>query len=328
VKTLYDSDPANQVIKDGMKGSPASAFILTTSGVSSVSCSLPPNGAQVDVAASDVYASSCSGIPDTPPSPVSDYFGPIQPMTFVVNVLSSQRTISAASAHKVLGIGADGKVNPWTDPTVYFVRDKGSGTQQMIARAVDVPADKWWGVNAGGSDKVRDGLKAIAPEKAEAAIGILSTDYADPERGNIRVLGFQAKGQSCAFWPDSTPDSFDKANVRDGHYPIWGPVHLLARTTAGQPNAAAAAVVTRFALPKLDQSLVQSIAENHLIPRCAMSVERTAEMGQLAPSTLDYRCNCFFESVVNGSSSCHTCKNNAECPSSAPSCNYGFCESH
>ena len=46
----------------------------------------------------------------------------------------------------------------------------------MLARAIDIAADKWWGKNAGGTSGVVNGLISVAPALANAVIGILSTD--------------------------------------------------------------------------------------------------------------------------------------------------------
>ena len=49
-----------------------------------------------------------------------------------------------------------------------------------------------------------------------------------PRGGGARTgaLAFQANGQTKAYYADSTSGARDRQNVRDGHYPIWGPVHF------------------------------------------------------------------------------------------------------
>ena len=151
----------------------------------------------------------------------------------------------------------------------------------------------------------------------------------DDERGNLRVLAFKPFGGLCAYLPDSTATSFDKRNVRDGHYPIWGPVHFFAQTSSGVPSAAASSLVTRFAAPKLDQTLMDAIIQKHLVPKCAMAVKRSAEIGPFQKRVAtDFRCDCYFEKVATGASSCATCTTATDCPSDAPACNYGYCEAH
>lgn len=281
----------------------------------------------VDLGVSDVFASSCNA---TAPAGVTiaDYLGPIQPMTFTVPAASSQRSISADAAYLAFGLGGGGNAAPWTDPSLFFVRNASSGTQQMIARAMSVPGDRWWGVNRGSSDGVKNGLRVILdPATAEKAIGILATDVADAERNNLRILAFKARGQTCGYLPDSTAFARDKANVRDGHYPIWGPVHLFARTTGGLPNAAAGAFVGRFATARVDKALLDAIIERSLVPQCAMHVTRSEEMGPMASFQPAFECGCYFDFKANGATSCKTCNGPADCAGTAtPACNFGYCE--
>jgi hypothetical protein len=114
--------------------------------------------------------------------------------------------------------------------------------------------------------------------------------------------------------------------VRDGHYPIWGPVHLYARTSGGLPNTSATAMLARFSTPKIDQSLVDAVAAKGLVPECAMRVSRTEEMGAFASYQPQFGCGCYFDFKTNGATSCKVCKASSDCPSSAPACNYGYCE--
>lgn len=330
VSAIYSEDPTKRVIKDipAANGKPANYAIFFNADGTSEECFLDAAGNTVDVGVSDVYAPTCGF--DAAPGGVqiADYKGPIQPMTFVVPALSTQKSISSEAGYMIFGTGGnEGAAAPWTDPEYYFVRNASSGTQQMTARAVGVPADKWWGGDRGGSGAVLSGLKVLLDGAiAEKAIGILSTDVADENRDTIRVLAFQAIGQSCGYYPDSTPFLSDKQNVRDGHYPIWGPVHFFARVTAGVPSDAAGALVSRFAAPKLDSNLIETIASKHLVPKCAMHVDREEEMGPMTVYETPSRCDCFFESIVNGATDCQPCTQSAECPATAPACSYGFCE--
>lgn len=324
VSAVYSDDPTKRVIKDITTNY---ARFYKADGTTE-ECFLDPNGNEVDIGVSDVYASTCSFTAPPAGVQIADYQGPIQPMTFVVPALSTQKSISAEAAYMIFGTGGNmGATAPWTDPTYYFNRNASSGTQQMIARAINVPADKWWGIDRGSSSKVRDGLKILLDATlAEKAIGILSTDVADDFRSDLRILAFKAFGQDCAYYPDSTPFLFDKQNVRDGHYPIWGPIHFVTRVTGGIPTTQAGELVTRFAAPKLSNELVTAIVSKHLVPKCAMHVDRTSEMGPLKTYSTESRCDCFFQKVVAGTTTCQACTNSAECPANAPACSYGYCE--
>jgi len=331
VQRIYDTDPARRTIRDiPQAGStPANYAVFFKADGTSQECSLDAAGTEVNIGISDVYAKSC-GYPDLPSGvTITDYLGPVQPMLFVVPAASKQTVISAEAAYLAFGLGgAAGKAAPWIDPRFFFVRNASSGTQQMLAAAIGVPANKWWGVNRGGSSQVRDQLKIVVDAaQADSAIGILSSDVADADRANLRALAFRAKGQSCGYLPDSTATSKDKQNVRDGHYEVWGPSHLFARTSNGTPlSVAAQAFLARFVTPQLPRELVDAIIAGGLVPQCAMQVTRTEEVGPLASFAPPYSCGCYFDNTTRGATSCKACKDNSECGGAKPVCNYGFCE--
>lgn len=318
--SVYDPDPTKHVIKD-ISGN--WAFYYGADG-SQQYCLLGAAGAPVDVGESDVYAATC-GYAASPG--IADYDGPIQAVTFVVPSQSTQQSISAEAAHLVFGAGGGGgKVAPWINPALYFVRSSGTGTIQLPSRAIGVPPTAWWGIDRLSADNLRASLEGIDPTSAEQAIGVLSSDFADRARANLRVLMFQQAGQSCGYLPDSSPTSFDKANVRDGHYPIWGPIHLFTANNNSVPSEGAGALVTQFSVPRLEQPLLDAIITSGYIPACAMRVQRSEEMGALASYQPQFGCGCYFENAVDGKSSCTVCNGPGDCPAGRPACNYGFCE--
>lgn len=295
-----------------------------------------PEYPTVDLGVSDVFASSCGYQAAPAGVSIGDYLGPVQPMTFVVNSASKHTAISADAAYLAFGLGGGEGVatgdkskptSPWDDPSQFYVRNASSGTQQMLARAIGVPAEKWWGVNKGSSTNVVNGLLAVEPSLVDKAIGVVSTDLADQYRGNLRTLALKSRGQTCGYLPDSGPAAKDKANVRDGHYPVWGNVHFYAQTTAGQPNAAAAAFIQVFNQPRIDISLVSAIAKKGLVPQCAMKVQRSTELGNMSQYKPDgaAACSCIFEKEANGTTTCQACTASSECTNKG-SCNYGYCE--
>jgi ABC-type phosphate transport system substrate-binding protein len=291
-------------------------------------CALTGN--TVDIGVSDVYAASC-GV-DNLPSNVKDFFGPVQSMTFVVPTASSQSIISAEAAYLVYGFGNDSEVSPWTDETKIEQRSATSGTQQMIAAYIKVPAAKFKGHANGASGDVVTSLAASATAgNADKAIGILATDAADKNRAALKILGYQHYGQSCAYWPDSSVTSFDKANVRDGHYPIWGPLHMLARTVNGEvANANVKLLLDYLSGAKAPSGfdLIKVEAKNGVVPGCAMHVARTKDGGELMSFMPDESCECKFIKEATGVApdSCMSCDDASTCPKSAPACNYNFCE--
>jgi ABC-type phosphate transport system substrate-binding protein len=324
VENIFNPIAARRLVKDTF----GRTNLLFEGEKAPTACSFG-TGVPVDVAISDVFSKSCNPA-YVPSDAIADYLGPVQPMTFVVPSASTENAISAEMGRVVFGRGSqDMAAKPYVDPALYFVRNFSSGTQQMIARAIQVEAKQWWGIDRGGSSRVRDLLLAVAPAKATGAVGILSTDFADAERNRLRILAFKDRSQICGYYPDTSVFTRDKRNVRDGHYSIWGPVHLYTPVTGGVPSPAAAALVTRFALPRLDTPLLDVIIKAGLVPQCAMKVKRTDEMGPMATFAPEYQCGCYFEATVpNGAApdSCIACNGPADCPTATPACNNGYCE--
>ncbi len=303
------------------------ASVWDASGVEQT-CNLDFVGNAVDIGVSDVFSDSCPGMANVPTN-VGDFSGPVQVMTFVVPKASSQSVISAQAAYLVWGFGQAGRVAPWTDENFLFRRNDQSGTQQMIGRAINVPANKWKGKDSGGSGAL---LASVASSmQPEATLGILASDVADGNRDKVKILAYQHYGQSAAYWPDSSPNAFDKANVRDGHYAIWGPLHLLTKVDPnGYPeNPTASQFIGYFtgdgAAPAGVNLLDLEIAA-HTVPACAMRVKRNTELGDVFPYESSAPCGCYFEYKAAGRTSCTACTSDASCSSSSPRCRHGFCE--
>jgi ABC-type phosphate transport system substrate-binding protein len=278
---------------------------------------------------SDVFPQTCFQLPGGLPSGVADYLGPVQAMTFAAHKSSAERTISAEGAYNVFGFGAQSGVAPWTDDTLIIRRDALSGTQRMVASAIGVPPERWKGIESSSSGDLLARLGAAPiPDRS---LGILSADVAQDNRATVKVLAYQHFGASCAIYPDSRENANDKANVRNGQYPIWGPLHFLIRLNgSGYPaNARAGEVAgylagTRPTPTGLD--LIKAEAQRHVVPQCAMRVKRTQETGPAAPFAPTSACGCYYDKSATGATSCKPCVTSAECPASAPVCSYGFCE--
>jgi hypothetical protein len=292
------------------------------------SCDLELVGDDADFGIGGTYATQCPGISSLPPD-VGDFIGPVQPYTFVVPKASSQVSISAAAAYFVYGFGATGQAEPWTDESQIITRDPNSGAAIIVALATGVPVAKLKGVDAKTNGNTVT-LVSTSPTP-EKAIGFCSGETADANLGVINILAYQHFGQTCGYWPSSTPTSFDKRNVRDGHYALWAPLHVFAKVDGtGKPtNPAAAKVVGYLTTGEGAPAGVDPLAleiQGGAIPDCAMEVKRSSDMGPIESYAPDAPCGCFFESVATGATSCEACGSDAECPVNAPNCRYGFCE--
>jgi ABC-type phosphate transport system substrate-binding protein len=331
VNTMFSADPIARQIVDPNPTPTAKYAAYYQQNGSSVPCLLGSGGATVDVGESDVFSTTCNS-KAVPGPAIGEYLGPVQAMLFAVPGKSQQTAITAEAAREVFGMGGT-NASPWTDPSLYFVRNANTGTQQMIAHAIGVPAGAFWGVDRGTASNVDSLLRSISDQKlAEEAIGIISADYYDSDRANVKALAFKAPEQECAYLPDSNAFKKDKQNVRDGHYPIWGPMHFFAALSEGVPaSPAAQAFVNIVSVPNLAQSLVDAFIGASLVPSCAMSVQRQSELGAISAYSPPFQCGCYFEASpdVNGTASpgCTPCTTAAECTNPArPACNLGYCE--
>ena len=304
----------------------------------------PVGGVTVDVGISDVFSSSCAGF-GAPPAGTADFFGPHQVMNFVVPTASSQTLISAEAAYFAFGFGMNGMAAPWTNETFIFQRGAASGTQSMLAAAIAVPPTKWKGVTvANGSAGMFTSVSTST--SPEATIGILASDVADgstkdpttmalvPNRSKIKILAYQHFKQDCGWLPDSSSTAYDKKNVRDGHYPLWGPLHFFAKVdgTNTPTNAAAAKFIGYFtgkvATPAA-VNLLQLEIQNHTVPSCAMHVQRSAEVGPVSSFKAASSCDCYFDFTATGATTCKTCAAAADCTGNTTCTMYGtsgYCE--
>jgi hypothetical protein len=298
---------------------------------SATPCTLGPGGAGVDVGESDIFSTTCDGV-GVPTSAIGEFLGPVQAMVFVVPGKSQETAITAAAAREVFGMGG-ASAAPWTNPLLYFIRNANTGTQQEIGHAIGVPANEFWGIDRGTAANLDALMKDITdPTVAEQAIGIISADYYDGDRANLNALAFQGEGQDCAYLPDSTQYKKDKRNVRDGHYPVWGPLHFFAAVNNGDAvSPGAQAFVSVVAVPNVPQPLLDAFIGSSLVPSCAMSVQRGSELGPLSAYAPPFQCSCYFESSpdVNGAAppGCTPCITGNDCVDpTRPACNLGFCE--
>jgi len=356
---------------------PGAGFSLVTS-TTTESCTGAPVDAgvatygpiNIDIGVSDVYASTCI-TPQIPtlPSGFQDFLGPIQPFEITVPWGSSQFSISAEAAYVVFGFGGQTyTVPPWNVSTDIWTRGDTAGVQLIIATAIGLSADKWLSTlgDAGGAQIVSSAsmpgdITSSGASGPDPVIGILGSASVDPDKvvGGLKPLAFQATGQDCAYYADSTLSAYDKVNVRQGRYAIWGPEHFVAAVSApnspiasGTSNPVPSAdadvqtvidIITHSGLqtttatatlPSL-QSVIQAETAAYYVPTCAMQVSRTSEIGPEASYQPEHMCGCYYEAQPHGgagnlSSYCATCTvatQATDCTDkNYPTCEFGYCE--
>lgn len=345
--TGVDAIVNGTLMRTGAAPLPASATYWDTSSSTGKACDLAAAGVNADLGISDVFAPSCPGfeLANLEALKIRDAHGPIQTMTFAVPSNSKYHQISQQAAYMVFGFGKDAQVldatgqQPiWSDESALLQRSATSGTQAMLAAAIGVAPGLWKGKPNKSSDDVAIALQAgtATQAAADATLGILGADYIDSRnlRAQIRMLAYQDSHQTCAVTPDSSDTAKDKSNVRDGHYPIWGPLHLLYKVNdKGDPQNDAVRqqlidivgyLSGAKALPN-GVTLIDVYAQSGLVPECAMRVTRSADGGAITLSRPDNPCSCLFEQKATGSTDCTPCKVQGDC-ASGESCSQGYCE--
>lgn len=293
-----------------------------------------PAGVKAAVAASDITWQTCYG--EAPPAGIAEWRSYVQTFLLVVPKNSSQNAITATEAYFVLKFGgeADRQVPPWTNPDFVMIRSAASSTQLVIGLASGIPGTMWsphLTNSSAGSGGVVNKVKAEnATGNAEATLGILSAQRYDRERDNVKGLSFQSFDQCLgAFLPDSTSASFDKKNVRDGHYTVWANLRLMARTDAtGAPSDANAKRLIELLLGERTVpgvNPIEAAVKAGAVPECAMKVQRAFDGGPLSTYDPPEPCHCFFEATVpGGATTCTACANDTACGTGK--CRYGYCE--
>jgi ABC-type phosphate transport system substrate-binding protein len=314
-----------------------------TNGNAELSCAPGGGaGAQLDVAVSDVYATTCNNI--TLGSMQKDFPGSTQMFSFIVAQHSKHNTISSEAAFVTYGFGgASNAVDTWSNPSFIYKRDPTkSGSYSMLAALLNLSQAKMLAApdTIPGAGKTPDVLNAVYAADAmnpDASLGVVSQDYADANRVGtssttpVKSLAFQDKGGSCAIYPDSGATKYDKSNVRTGKYPFWGPVHFITNTDgSGNPvKTQVATLLSFFTRQGLDATNKQKMIDNEVaaftVPQCAMQVQRAGEVSPdsvVTPFTPTEPCGCYFEYKATGSTSCTACT--STCNTGV--CRYGYCE--
>ncbi len=291
-------------------------------------CELDLKGNKVDLAISDVAPSLCPGLAGPPITGVLDTLGPVSAYGVVMAAQAGETAIHAEEAHFVFGVGKSAGVKPWqNDATIALPGDNNAG-QLLLGQQIKLSPGRFHGVPAPTPEDV---VTTLYGEPA-SGIGILPTTLVDKRRDQVKLLAFQAMLQRGAFYPDRKSNSFEKQNVRDGHYPLWGYMHLLQRadpanpTKPLSPNGARLAGLLQGAMPVAGKDTLLLQVQAGFIPQCAMKVSRTSDTAPLTPLVAPLSCHCWFEkNVPGGISSCVPCMDGKTC-AAGTACRRNLCE--
>jgi hypothetical protein len=300
---------------------------------------------------------------ETLPATTGQFAGPAQGVNLIVPKDSTETSISTEALYYVFGVGDATQYAtatqpiPWTIKDYVIQRKSTSFVQQFIRGAIQTlggnaanfPADfqnaatltatcsKALTDTNGGTVECLQA--AAAANHAQNAIGFTSGPTADANRATVHTLAYQHTGQLAGYWPDSTPDAFDKINIRTGQYYLWDVNQFFARITGSNANVKLEQIsnpdVRTFigyfsgqVQPPADADVNRAIIETGSIPLCAMHVRRDSDFGALSCEAAPVPCDCYFESIATKTPACDACTTDADCSAAAPKCRLNLCEAY
>jgi hypothetical protein len=322
-------------------GAPGRYYALVGGTITPKSCSFPA-GQTAHIAISEVFYESCAAVPQPKPADIADLLGPVLPIAFVVPKTSSLRYVTYEEARAVFGCGVSSArtvAGVFDDSKWVFCRDPAAGTQIAVARNLGLSNSTFPGCRFYNGDGrlivdliPRSGDPAVVGDDhapTPGTIGFVAVGEIERNREAGNILAFRAQGQTQAFHPHSRPELTDQSNVRDGHYPLWGYTHLVARMTGGSLSPQASELIgwingTKTS-PKVDPFFLEVAAG--FIPQCAMKVKRTSDGGLLSRYAPPRACHCAFEaqSAKIIPAGCTPCASASGCTGGL-TCQYGFCD--
>lgn len=298
------------------------------------SCTLGAVGVAPDFGMLGTNALLCSGITALPAG-IGEFDGPVTSWSFIVPSESSQTAISAEALYFIYGFGASaGGVTPWTIDTEIYGRNATSAAAIATSLLIDVPVTRLINADTMSNQGTINALHASG--NPENAIGYVSTETTEAGTNPtlVRTLAYQHYGQSCGYWPGSTATSFDRRNVRDGHYVPWSQYYFYAPVDGAGHIVDAdtrnfVGYFTGDVTPPPDVPILDDEIANGNVPECAMNVWRDQDFGPLYSFVPPFSCGCYFEHVATGAApaSCTTCTGDGDCTSGAAThCRFGYCE--
>lgn len=337
INVLYsDAGGACAQLQTFVDGNVASDFhyFTATTGPKGALCTAPLGGIATSFAHLGNPADACTTV--TLPSDVKEFPAPVQTLNIITPSTSSEVSISADALYVAYGFGT---LAPWTNTAHLAKRSATSFASLLLSAAIGVPGGAFKGdVTYSTQPDVINAINTFKTDNANDPIGYVSGSAADATRGTaneVKTLAFQAKGQTCGFWPDSKPNTLDKINVRTGQYELWTPGHFYTKVDgSGKPvNQTVADLLDWYAgkigsVPPVD--VTGLVIDSGDIPLCAMQVTRSGLLGPVSSWQPPQGCTHFFEKRATGSTTGTPCTVVADCAGVANEhlCNYGYCEAY
>lgn len=328
---LY-STPPNKLVPDAIltKYIPTPTEDPTWTPLSvSPTCDPDAGGNDIGLGIGATFLSSCANLPAAPAG-LAQTKGPTQSYGFIVPEASSQIALTAQEGYFAYGFTqGTGMAAPWVNQALRYSRGPTASTALTCSSAIGLKASQLKGTVPAGNTSTEILNFVATSGNPEATIGLMGTEVYDGARNLVKLLAFKGFGQRYAYFPDSTSTSFDKKNVRDGHYLPWAPTpyvtHVDAMGKATDPNVQRIIDLVLGARVDADVNGLDQVIASGLVPDCAMAVQRAFDGGDLSLYSAPESCACYFEAKVpQGSTKCTTCTTDAPCGSGK--CHRGYCE--
>ena len=291
-------------------------------------CEADVSGNAIDLGIGATYLSSCPSLPPKP-ARLSVENGPVQAYGFIVPQGSSQIAITAEEGYLAYGFPAgDGQAAPWLEQGLRLSRAATASTALTCSAAIGLKASQLRGTIPTNNTST-EVLNLVANSfNPNATIGILGTEVYDSSRNIVKLLAFRGFGQRYAYFPDSSATSFDKQNLRDGHYLPWAPTAYITRVdgTGKAQNPNARRILDLVSGSRIDPDVngLDQVIASGLVPECAMKVARKFDGGDLELLSAPDPCVCTFEArVPQGSTTCKKCTDDVIC--GGGKCRRGYC---
>ncbi len=290
-----------------------------------------PGGNTIGLGIGATYLTSCSAL-GTKPTDLAVLEGPKQAYGFIVPIASSQIAITAEEGYLAYGFAAgDGQAAPWVEQALRYSRAATASTALTCSANIGLKAGQLKGTIPPNNTSTEVLNLVATSSNPNATIGILGADVYDGARNQVKMLAFKGFGQKYAYFPDSTGTSFDKQNMRDGHYLPWSPTPYITRVDGGgkatNPNVQRILDLVFGARTDADVNGLDAVIASGLVPECAMKVKRSFDGGDFSLFDPAEPCGCYYESKVpQGTSKCTVCANDGPC--GGGKCRRGFCEAH
>ena len=295
------------------------------------SCDADAGGVTIGLGIGATFLSSCANLPGTKPADLAIANGPVQSYGFIVPGASSQIALTAQEGYFAYGFaGATGQAPPWIDQALRFSRGPTASTALACAAAIGLKGSQLKGTVPTGNTST-EVLNFVATSGSpDATIGLMGTEVYDGARNLVKLLAFKGFNQRYAYFPDFSSTSFDKRNVRDGHYLPWAPTPYITRVNVGtgkatDPNVQRIIDLVFGVRVDADVNGTLQVIASGLVPECAMGVQRAFDGGDLSLYAAPEPCACYFEAKVpQGSTKCSTCTDSSTCGTGK--CRRGYCE--